>query len=132
MKRTLILSILLAAVTFVFSSGTIFSQDLGKKTPEERAKHRADKMQEHLSLSSEQYTQVYDIMLSQAQQVDALKSSSTDKDAAREKMKALRQDTDSKLTAVFNTDQTQKWNTFKEKMKEKHKNKKGKKHKKQK
>jgi hypothetical protein len=91
-------------------------------------------MTKHLSLSDEQQKQVYDIIYSQATQVDALKNNKDiTKESRKEQIKAIFQDSDSKLGNVFNKEQSEKWTKMKEKMKEKHmqkKNmKKGKKHK---
>jgi hypothetical protein len=41
-------------------------------------------------------------------------------------MKALRLETNQNLEGIFSKDQIEKWNTMKQKMKEKHKNKTGK------
>ncbi|HMQ78144.1 MAG TPA: hypothetical protein PKE39_06115 [Ignavibacteria bacterium] len=66
------LLILLAAILFSISN-TYSQQDNGekkqRKTPEERAQKRADKMKEKLSLTEDQHKQVYDIMLSQANEI---------------------------------------------------------------
>jgi periplasmic protein CpxP/Spy len=107
----------------VLLTGLIFSasaQDFGKKTPEERAQKRADKMKKHLSLSDEQYKSVYDAILSQAQQIDALKSQDLDKSKKREQIKSLRQNTDESIKGFLNKDQLTKYDKFKEKRKEKH------------
>jgi len=93
-----------------------------KKTPEERAKHRTEKMSKKLSLTSDQYNQVYSIMFSHAQKADEIRNS-TDKQSRKDQMKSLFQSTDSQLQAVFSSEQLQKYND----MKEKRKNKKGKK-----
>ena len=68
------LMLLLAALLFSVSS-TFSQQDNGekkqRKTPEERAQKRADKMKEKLSLTDDQHKQVYDIMLLQANEMKA-------------------------------------------------------------
>lgn len=106
---------------FVLFAGSTYSQDLGKKTSEERAQKRADKMNQHLSLSNEQYKEIYNAFLSQAQQVQALKSNKDmDKTARKEQMKSIRQGTDSKITSLLNSEQVTKYEKFKEERKQKH------------
>ena len=124
---------MLVITAFALSTNNVFSQYLGKKTPEERAQKRAEKMTKHLSLSDDQYKQVYDAFLSQAQQFDALKSADGDKKAKKEQMKSIRQNTDATITGLLSAEQNTKYQQMKEKRKEKHKQKKGmKKHKKDK
>lgn len=120
-KKVFAVFTVLAIVLFVNIS---YSQDLGKLTPEERAQKRADKMNKHLSLSDEQYKQVYDAFLSQAKQVDALKSKDIDKSKKKEEMKLIRKGTDEKIGLLLNKDQAAKYDKFKEKRKEKHMHKK--------
>jgi protein CpxP len=134
MKINKIFTIVLAAAAFVVSANTIFSQDFKfKKTPEERAQHRADKMQKNLSLTDDQYKQVYSALLSQAQQMKDLKSTDGDKTTRREKMKTIWQSTDATISGILNSEQQTKYQQMKEKRKEKHKQKKGmRKHKKDK
>ena len=133
-KKTKILGFFLLLAAVFISANSGLAQEKFKKTPEERAKHRSEKMTKHLSLSDEQQKQVYDIIYSQATQVDALKNNKDiTKESRKEQIKAIFQDSDSKLGNVFNKEQSEKWTKMKEKMKEKHmqkKNmKKGKKHK---
>jgi periplasmic protein CpxP/Spy len=135
MKINKIFTIVFAVTAFVVSANTIFSQDFKfKKTPEERAQHRAEKMQKNLSLTDDQYKQVYSALLSQAQQMKDLKASKeTDKTARKEKMKTIWQNTDATISGILNSEQQTKYQQMKEKRKEKHKQKKGmKKHKKDK
>ncbi|NOS85394.1 MAG: hypothetical protein HOP31_09670 [Ignavibacteria bacterium] len=131
------LLILLAAILFSVSN-TYSQQDNGekkqRKTPEERAQKRADKMKEKLSLTEDQHKQVYDIMLSQANEMKTVWESSKndqDKTARKEKMKAIRESGKTQINSVLNADQQKLWETHKKEMKEKHKGKKhhGKKHK---
>ncbi len=127
MKINKFVALMLVAAAFVISANISYSQDFKtKKTPEQRAQKHADKMKEHLSLTEEQYNQVYFALLSQAQQMKELRSSKdTDKEARREKMKSLWQSTDATITGLLNSDQQAKYKALKEKRKEKHKNKKG-------
>ena len=131
------LMILLAALLFSVSS-TFSQQDNGekkqRKTPEERAQKRADKMKEKLSLTDDQHKQIYDIMLAQANEMKAVWESTKndqDKTARKEKMKSIRESGKTQINSVLNADQQKLWETHKKEMKEKHKGKKhhGKKHK---
>jgi periplasmic protein CpxP/Spy len=133
MKITKIFAFILVVSALALTANEIFTQDLGKKTPEERAQKRAEKMTKHLSLNDDQYKQIYDAFLLQAQQIDALKSTDGDKKVKKEQMKSIRQNTDATITGLLSAEQNIKYQQFKEKRKEKHKQKKGmKKHKKDK
>lgn len=136
-RKTRILSVLLSLAILIVAGQNILAQDLKqdkqKKTPEERAKLHTEKMTKNLELTDDQAKQVYDIMYSQATQVDALRNNKDiSKESRKEQMKTIFQDSDSKLQGIFSKEQTEKWNKWKEKKKEKHMNKKkGKKHNKQ-
>ena len=136
-KKTKILSVLLSLMILFIAGQTVTAQDFKKdrvkKTPEERARLHTDKMTKKLGLTDDQAKQVYDIIYSQATQMESLRNNSEiTKEARKEQKKAIFRDTDSKLQGVFSKDQTEKWNKWKEKKKEKHMNKKkGKKHNKQ-
>ncbi len=134
-----LLSIILLLAAILFSVSNVYSQqdNIGekkqRKTPEERAQKRADILKEKLSLSDEQYKQVYDISLSQANEMKTVWESSKndqDKTARKEKMKAIRDSGNTQINSVLNTNQQQLWETHKKEMKDKHKGKKhnGKKH----
>lgn len=117
----------------LISANTVYSQDF-KKSPEERAQKRAEKLKEKLSLTDDQYKQVYDAFLSQSQQMKSLKEAGEqDKTARREKMKSIRQNTDATVNGLLNSDQKTKYDQLKKERKEKHmqkkKHKKGKKNK---
>ena len=128
MKKIKVFSITLLIAALVFSAGNAFSQQDSKKTPEERAGKMSEKMKEKLSLSDEQQKQVYDIMLSHVNDMEGLKNSTEDKTARREKVKALRESTHSKINFILNTDQQAMLEKFRQERKEKHKEGKGKKH----
>ncbi len=120
-KKTKILGffVLLAALIFTGQSG--LAQEKFKKTPEERAKHKTEKMTKHLSSTDDQSKQVYDILYSQATQVDELRNNKDiTKESRKDQVKALFQDSDSKLGSIFSKEQSEKWSKFKEKKKEKH------------
>jgi Spy/CpxP family protein refolding chaperone len=125
MKKHKIFGIFTFILAVILISQSSFGQEKFKKTPEERAQHKTDKMTKHLSLTDDQQKQVYDILYNQATQMDALRGNQEmTKEARKEQKKAIWSDTDSKLSGVFNTEQIEKWNKFKEKKKQKHMNKK--------
>ena len=128
--KAISLMLLLAAV--MFSAGNIYSQQDGngekkqKKTPEERAQKRADKMKDILSLSEDQHKQVYDIMLNHMNEKRSIWESSKndqDKTARKEKMKAVRESTNTQINSLLSADQQKLWESHKKEMKEKHKGK---------
>jgi len=113
-------------ITSLFAVSNIYSQTSDKapkKTPEERAKNRSEKMTKHLSLTDEQKQKVYDIWYSHCTQADALRNSTTDKETRKSEMKKLFESTDTQLQSVLTSDQLTKYNEMKEKMKEKRKGK---------
>jgi len=125
MKKQIGLIVILL-LTSLFTINTAFSQNTEKapkKTPEERAKNRSEKMAKYLSLTSEQQQKVYDIWLSHCTQADALRNSTTDKETRKSEMKKLFESTDTQLQSVLTSEQLTKYNEMKEKMKEKRKNK---------
>ena len=107
-------------------SGIAFSQqnEKVKKTPEEFAQKRAERMKESLSLTEVQYKQVYDMFLSKAQERKSNKEKykDLDKTARKELKKQNREKFQSQLNEILNTDLIAKLNE----MKSKHKGKKNK------
>jgi len=129
-----LLSLMLLLAALLFSVSNTYSQQDNsekkqRKTPEERAQKRADKMKEKLSLTDDQHKQVYDILLTQGNEMKSVWESSKndqDKTARKEKMKAIRESGKTQINSVLNANQQQLWETHKKEKKEKHK---GKKHK---
>jgi uncharacterized protein YycO len=128
MKKIKVFGITLLVASLVFSAGNVYSQQNSKKTPEERAGKTSEKMKEKLSLSDEQQKQVYDIMLNHFNEMGALKNSTEDKTARREKVKALRESTHSNINSILNSDQQAKLEKFIQERKQKHKDGKCRKH----
>ena len=86
-------------------------------------------MKEKLSLTDDQHKQVYDILLTQGNEMKSVWESSKndqDKTARKEKMKAIRESGKTQINSVLDANQKQLWETHKKEKKEKHK---GKKHK---
>lgn len=127
-------SLMLLLAALLFSASSIYSQqdNTGKKqrkTPEEHAQKRADKMKEKLSLTDDQYKQIYDILLTHGNEMKALweaGKNDQDKTAMKEKMKAIRESGRTQINSVLDANQQQLWDAHKKEMKDKHK---GKKHK---
>lgn len=121
-----IITIAILIMNIALFSGVAFSQqnDKVKKTPEEFAQKRADRMKESLSLSDEQYRQVYDMFLSKAQERKSNKEKykDLDKNARKELKKQNREKFQSQLQEILNKEQIEK---LKE-IKSKHRDKKGK------
>ncbi len=129
-----LLSLMLLLAALLFSVSNTYSQQDNsekkqRKTSEERAQKRADKMKEKLSLTDDQHKQVYEILLTQGNEMKSVWESSKndqDKTARKEKMKAIRESGKTQINSVLNANQQQLWETHKKGKKEKHK---GKKHK---
>ena len=121
-----IITFAILILNIALSSGIAFSQqnEKVKKTPEEFAQKRAERMKESLSLTEVQYKQVYDMFLSKAQERKSNKEKykDLDKTARKELKKQNREKFQSQLNEILNTDQIAKLNE----MKSKHKGKKNK------
>jgi protein CpxP len=109
----------------LISAGNLSAQvdDKPKKTPEERAKFRADKMKENLNLSDEQYQSVYSMILANIQDRKSLKEKyGTDKEGFKSAMKERRKINKEQLKNILNDDQKAKM----KQMKKHHRHEKGK------
>ena len=87
--------------------GTVNAQNQTRRTPEERAKMQADRFKTALTLTEEQTTKVYEIVLSAAKQMDSLRSANPGGDRASmmETMKPINAARDVKLKAVLTPEQ---------------------------
>lgn len=118
--------LILSAVATVFAISS-FAQDGTKtqKTPEEVATKRADKLKTELTLSDEQRTKVYTIILDNTTKVRAVKARyPNDKKAAKAEIKPLRETCDASIKSVLTPEQVTKWEQLKKEKKEQHKEKK--------
>ena len=107
MKTKLFLFFLIAAM----SSITIFAQR--GMSQEDRMKN----MNERLNLSEEQYAQVDSILKEQTKEFQVLRDGweeGGDRDQMREKMRELRNETDDKMLAVLNEEQTTEYKKYQE------------------
>jgi len=118
----------IAVVLFalVSISGNLFAQneDRSKKTPEEKATKIADRMKQNLSLTDEQYKQVYSIFLTKVQNKmnNKEKYKSMDKESRKQLKKQSKDEMRKQFENILNAEQLTKM----KEMKEKHKQNRGK------
>lgn len=89
--------------------------------PAKRIEKRMKKMAKHLNLTADQETKVKAILIESAKKGRELKNSGVSRKEKRQKKKALRQETDTKLAAVLSPEQMKKFNEMKQKQKERRK-----------
>lgn len=118
-KNFFVLTVLLFS-TIIFLSKS-YSQSETKKSPEEMATKMADRMKTNLSLSDDQYKQVYDLFLTHCK--DKISNKEKFKDMSKESRKQMKkqgkENFRKQLGNILTPDQLSKWNE----MKGKHKNK---------
>lgn len=127
--KTSVVIIMIALLSTAFTVNKVNSQvnDFKpKKTPEERAQKLSERLSEKLTLTTEQRSSIYDIMLSHFQQADQIRAAETDKKTRRSQIKNLRQSTDLQIQSVLTDEQKVKYEELRQMMKEKRKQKKGK------
>jgi hypothetical protein len=107
---------------FLFFAGAAFAQD---GTPEKKATALTDRMKTQLTLTDDQYKQVYDVNLDFVTQLGALKADAGSKMSKFRKMKTIDNDRDAALKKILSADQFSTFQTNKEEnrkeMKEKYK-----------
>lgn len=133
-KRNLLMLVMIVFGLSLLSS-TVYSQDKQKKTPEEFAKMRSEKMSTTLSLDENQKSQIYQLFLDQHSQWQKDKETyKNDKESFKKLRKENRETMKSKMQSILTTEQYTKWQEHKKSKHEKHKGKKKlhKKHKKDK
>ena len=110
-KKSLAIGLLL--ILIAFTSANVFSQqnEKAKKTPEERATKMTDRMKKNLSLSDEQYKQVYNLFLSKAQEMKSNKEKfmGMDKEARKQMKMTNREEFKKQLSGILNPDQMKKF-----------------------
>jgi|GEM_PF-1218155 hypothetical protein len=106
-KAKLFVSMLVVAVLVSFS--TSFAQQL----PADKAGHKADYLYSKLKLDKDQYTKVYQSLLTYETKVKDLKG---DKKANAEAMKKLQAEQNTELGKIFTKDQASKFDGMKEKL----------------
>lgn len=127
-KNLAALSILLLLTVFV--SSNVFSQQnqRSKKTPEEMALKMADRMKTNLSLSEEQYKQVYELALTRSKNRISNKENykSMDKETRKQMKMKNREEFMGQLSGILSQDQMKKFQENMAAHKEHRKNKSGK------
>lgn len=94
------------------------AQEKERKTPEERARIRTERMATELELTPEQKAKVEAINLKYAGQADEGRAEQkTEREAARKEGKAMREAHDAEIKAVLTPEQQTKWAAKKEEVK---------------
>lgn len=108
-------------------AGSGFANDSTKqkKTPEQVATKKADKLKTELSLTDDQRSKVYTALLDRETKVRAVKAKyPTDKKAARKEIKPINDTCNNTITSTLTPEQATKWEQMKKDKKAKHKHKK--------
>ena len=92
------------------------TDDKGKKSPEERAKHRTEVMTKELGLSPEQIARVNTVNITYARGLGDVKDM-TDASVKKERAKALRDKRDGDLKGILTAEQFTKMESLREKKK---------------
>ena len=110
-KNLAALSILLLLTAFVSSNVFAQQNQRSKKTPEEMATKMADRMKSNLSLSDDQYKQVYDLALTRSKNRISNKEmyKSMDKETRKQTKMKHREEFMTQLSGILNQDQMKKF-----------------------
>lgn len=110
--KTLIYAALLAVIFLGFSNAESFAQkgENWNKTPEEIAERKAGNLKESLNLTDEQYKEVYEIFLEQANSVSKEKESmkNMDRESRDKKRQERMEETFNRLKSVLTSEQISK------------------------
>jgi Spy/CpxP family protein refolding chaperone len=123
-RRGLLMAAILAA-----SCGALYAQNdappAGPMHQRGNPEREAERLTRVLSLTPDQQTQVKSLLAEQRQKVEALRNSAPSADAANQatpprhqQMEAIRNDTDTKITALLNDDQKTKFAAWQQQRKE--------------
>jgi len=118
----------LIVLILCFSFGVAFSQSTGhKKTPEMKATEIVAKMNEVVGgLSDSQKAELHPVLVIKIKEKRKIKHDSVlSEDEKKEKKKALRKDTKSKVKAIMTDPQWKKWKAYMKEKREEKKNKDG-------
>ena len=111
MIRKKFLTITIFLFSFTLIAANVFSQNTDKmqKTPEEFATKMAERMKKNLSLTDEQYKQVYNLALTNAQERfnNKEKYKSLDKETRKQMMKQNRENFKTQLQGILTKEQLQ-------------------------
>lgn len=110
-KNLAVLSILLLAIVSISSNVFAQQNQRSKKTPEEMATKMADRMKSNLSLSDDQYKQVYDLALTRSKNRISNKEmyKSMDKETRKQTKMKHREEFMAQLSGILNPDQMKKF-----------------------
>ena len=132
MKTKNLISICLIILAFAFTLQGAYGQQNKRahKTPEQFAEKVASRMKKNLSLSDDQYKQIYDLALTRAQERVSNKEKYKDMDKETRKQLRIKNKEDFmlQLSGILNQEQMKKFQENMEKHKQ-HKKNKGKKNK---
>ncbi|MDZ4710802.1 MAG: hypothetical protein SGI89_00590 [bacterium] len=128
MKKNLLVITLLMLTAILFTNN-VFAQKESNKTPEQMATKMADRMKEKLSLTEDQYKQVYNMALTNAQDRinNKEKNKSLDKESRKLLKKQNKENFRKQMEGILDKDQMTKFQEMKGKHKHDKKNKDGKK-----
>ena len=120
---SLVIIVMLSA--FIMQSASAQQDQKRTKNPEEMATKKADRLKAKLSLSEDQYKQVYSIFLENANRriAEKEKMKGMDKTTRKEMKMKHKQETMDKLQAVLTKEQMLQFEQMKEKGKKRNKNK---------
>src|ERR1700677_265679 len=114
-SRVFLRRMLLMAAILVVSCGAVWAQSPGPMRGRGGNPERELQQLTHvLSLTADQQTQVKALLAEQRQKMEALRNSNSDASSQgtpsrREQMESIRNDTDTKITALLNDDQKSKF-----------------------
>jgi predicted RND superfamily exporter protein len=100
--------IILAGMLFIMTGLTLAQHGEQPPSPPS-ANDIMTKMKQELKLSDEQVSQITPIIKNEIEQMQALMSQGTDRDAGRSQMEALRKSTESKLSQYLTQEQITLW-----------------------
>lgn len=102
----------LALCLMVLSSITLMKAQ--SNNPDKRAERQLEKLTTDLALSETQVSQLTEILTAHTAKVKAAKDAETERGAARETIKSLRDEKDAAIKGILNTEQATKYATIKE------------------
>ncbi len=117
------LNLLLTIIAVALLTQSVAAQSkldklMTETSPEERAEMQTNNMKEKLSLSEDQYQQVYDINLKYAHKMQNIYNADQGKLHRLKSMKAVSEDKDGEMKRVLSSQQYEAYREQKEKMKE--------------
>lgn len=109
-KNLLVITFLLFSIAFISVNGFSQQSEKNKKTPEEIATKIADRMKKNLSLTDDQYKQVYNLALTKANDRAANKEKykNLDKETRKQMKMHSRDEFKKQLQGILNAEQIKK------------------------